>query len=322
MADPSPAPARPVDRGFARLAVVAAVASLLVVALGGAVRATDSGLACPTWPGCFSAGDFIPPADLHVWLEHSHRLLAGGVGLLIAAQLLWVLARHRRNPRILWPVVGAAVAVNVQALLGALVVWNLLRAELVTAHLGLGLGVVGLLLFVAVEANGWRAPSTVDPSLARTARWVSAVTYAQILVGGHVSGVGTGLAYVDGPLLGVATLGPVSSEGELFNVAHRVLALVVLAAVAVLVRRARQAGATGWLLRLPHLAAGLVGLQVLIGVANLWSGLSFLAVIPHLTVASWIWCALVLTTALASGAVLRLPEPAGGPARELARSGR
>jgi cytochrome c oxidase assembly protein subunit 15 len=321
VADASPTP-RPVGRGFARLSVVAAVWSLLVVALGGAVRATESGLACPTWPGCFYAGDFVPPGDLNVWLEHTHRLLAGGVGLLIAAQLVWALARHRRRPRILWPVVGAAVAVNAQALLGALVVWNLLRAELVTAHLGLGLAVVGLLLFVAVEVTGVRA-GAVDRSLARTSMWVTAVTYVQILVGGHVSGVGTGLAYVDGPLLGVATLGPIASEGEFFNVAHRVLALAVLVAVGVLVRRARAAGATGWLLRLPHLAAGLVGLQVLIGVANLYSGLSFLAVIPHLAVASWIWSALVLTTTLAAGAARRgdlAPAP-DSPTRELARSG-
>lgn len=303
MADPVPtSPARPAGRGFARLAVVTAAVSLVLVALGGAVRATDSGLACPTWPGCFSAGDFVPPADLSVWLEHSHRLVAGAVGLLIAGQLVWALARYRHRPAILWPVATAAVAVVVQALLGALVVWRLLRAELVTAHLGMGLAVVGLLLFVALEVNRDGRTDTVagaDPGLARTALGVTALAYAQTLVGGHLSGVGAGLAFVDGPLLGIAAFGPIEREGELFNVAHRVLAVVLVLAVAVLARRARAAEATGWLGRLPRIASALVGVQVLLGVANLASGLSFLSVIPHLAVASWIWAALVLTTTLA-----------------------
>jgi heme A synthase len=224
-------------------------------------------------------------------------------------------------------VVAAAVAVNVQGLLGALVVWKLLRAELVTAHLGMGMAVVGLLLFVALEARspeGPRSRAGRDRALGRTSLAVAALAYVQILVGGHVSGVASGLAYVDGPLLGVADLGPITTEGELFNVAHRVLAVALVAAVALLVRRARAAGATGWLARLPHVVAGLVGVQVLIGVANLASGLSWATVIPHLTVASWIWSALVLCTTLAlRGAPAAAPGSGRAePALELAGSGR
>jgi len=66
-----------------------------------------------------------------------------------------------------------------------------------------------------------------------------------------------------------------------------------------LARRARALGARGWLGRLPRWAAALTGVQVLLGVANLWSGLSFLSVIPHLAVASWLWAVLVLETVLA-----------------------
>lgn len=302
--------------GFARLAVVTVGVTLVLIAVGGAVRATDSGLACPTWPGCFSGGDFIPPADLNVWLEHGHRLIAGVVGLMVAAQAVWALARFRHRAEILWPSVAAALAVVVQALLGALVVWLQLRAELVTAHLGLGMAVVGCLLFVAVAANRPRARGVAigpDLRVARASLAVAGLTLLQILVGGHVTGLGAGLAFVDGfPWLGIVAFAPVESEGDAYNVAHRVLAVVLVVAVGAMARAARRAGAAGWRRTLPAAAVALVGLQVLLGVANLWNGLSWVSVIPHLAVASWIWAVLVVHTALAYREPAAPPTAAAG----------
>jgi heme a synthase len=314
---PYAAPSRQPARGFSRLAAWTTVVSLGVVALGGLVRATDSGLACPTWPGCFSAGDFVPAADVGVWLEHTHRLLAGGLGLLVASLGVWALARYRDRPDIVWPAVGAGVAVIAQALLGAVVVLQLLRAELVTAHLGLGMAVVGLLLFLAVAAHG---PATAGrhPGLARTSLGVAALCYVQILVGGHVTGVGAGLVYRDAPLNGLIAVAPIAGESQLYSVGHRALAVALLLAVAVLVRRARAVGVTGWLRRLPHLAAGLVAVQVLLGVANLVTELSDVTVTLHLAVASWLWAALVLCAVLAHRQppdLVDAPTPAVGSAR-------
>lgn len=285
--------------GFQRLAVTTAVLSLVLVAIGGAVRATDSGLACPTWPGCFYAGDFLPPAGLNVWLEHSHRLLAGVVGVLIAVQAFWAIARYRRRAWIVWPSVIAAVAVVVQAGLGALVVLHLLRAELVTAHLGLGMLVVGCLILIAVNASPARPAQAASPGFARAAAGVTALTLLQILVGGHVTGTAAGLVYKGGPLFGVFSVTPLSTAPHAYNLAHRVLAVLVAAAVMWLIVQARRSSQQGWLLRLPRIAAWLVVVQIAIGVGNLASDLSFLTVIPHLAVASWIWGVLVLETVLA-----------------------
>lgn len=281
----------------------------MVIAIGGATRATDSGLACPTWPGCFTGGDFLPPltgsyvdglgrdvTGLNVWLEHSHRLVAGLLAIQVAALLIWVLARHRRQPGLLWPVVGAAVAVNVQAALGALVVWNLVQVELVTTHLGLGTATMALLIYLAARAGGPLRRPTDGPAapLWRFAVWVTVAVWLQILVGGHLTGVHGGLAFVSQPMLGVFSLGPVTVEAEAVNVVHRYLGVIVAGLVMALSGRLRRAGVTGATRRWAVIAAALTGVQILLGVANLWSSLSFLTVIPHLAVASWILAAMVM----------------------------
>ena len=317
------------DRGLRRLAVASVASTLALTALGGAVRATDSGLACPTWPGCFSAGDFVPPADLHVWLEHSHRLLAGVVGLLVAALTLWILRRFRHRPELLWPIVAAAVLVNVQAVLGAFVVWRFLRAELVTAHLGLAMVILGCLIAVAINVTSppvdARTRSGRDRRFARGSAAVAALTFVQVLVGGHVTGTGAGLAYrLDGfPLMDGAVFPAinVATERELYHAAHRTLAYVLALAVVWLAwravqerRRREEAGAwqtrDRWLVRLPAIAVVLVVAQIGIGVANIATELSWVTVIPHLTVASWIWVALLTHAMLASRWSLpSSPEP-------------
>lgn len=301
-----------VSPGFRRLAVATTAASLVLVALGGAVRATDNGLACPDWPRC--RGQWVPPLQPGLWIEHTHRLAAGVVGLMILALAGWAVVRYRHRGDILWPSVTALLAVVAQAALGAVVVLRLLRAELVTAHLAMAMVVVACLLYLAVRA-GEPAPTRPtagrrDRRFARASAGVAALALAQILVGGHVTGIGAGLAYTDVPLMGGRLVPVVTSSQELYHAVHRGLGLLLVAAVLGLCaagarERRRRVGRGDWrprdrwLVRLPAVASALVAVQVLLGVANVLDGLSWVSVIPHLAVASWIWAVLVVTTLLA-----------------------
>lgn len=302
------------ERGIRRLATVSAAATLLLIAMGGAVRATDSGLACPDWPACF--GQWIPPADLHMWLEHSHRLWAGVVLLLILALTVLTLLRHRQRPVLPALSVTAAVLVLVQAGLGAAVVLLHLRASLVTAHLGMSLVVVACLAVIAVLARPERAPDATEAATRRVGRWAvvaATLVFAQALLGGHATG--RGAAYVfnrvpiwlaDGPWTGHAR--------EWLHVTHRFAGYLVAVAViafAVVARRTwRAQGGPAWLRWLPTVAAALVLVQVGLGITNVLTRATVASAIPHLAVASWVWLSLVVAAALAlSRRDLGRPEP-------------
>jgi cytochrome c oxidase assembly protein subunit 15 len=293
-------------RRFRLLAIATTALTLVLVAIGGAVRATDSGLACPDWPRCY--GMWVPPADFNIWIEHTHRLVAGVVAVLIWALAGWALLRFRHRRDLVVPAVLAWLLVHVQALLGALVVWHLLKAELVTAHLGMAMAVIGCLVYLAVAAALPPRPRAFTP-LTKALIGVAALVYAQILVGGHVTGIGASLAFTDFPTMGGRLVPEIRSEQEAFHVLHRALAFILfgasvwLAGVAVRYRRVvSDAGAwtaaQRWLVKLPMWGATLVVVQSALGVANLWTRTSYLTVIPHLAVASWIWAVFALAVAL------------------------
>jgi len=306
---------------FRRLAVVSTAATFVLIAVGALVRATDSGLGCPDWPRCF--GRLAPPAELHAWIEHSHRLVAAVVVVLVA--LLAVAAWRTGQPRgVRWAAAAAVVVVLAQALIGAVVVWWKLASESVTLHLGTALALVALLEVIAFRAR-WPAASAPqaedgppvrrDRGFVRLAAAGAGLTYLQMLVGSTVTGHDAGLAYPLTVLL--PDLGPGVARVQL---AHRALAAVVAVLVVatwLVARRTQRAHPT--VTRLAGYAAGLVLVQVVLGAANVANRLSALTVVPHLVVGSLLWgtmFALVLHAHRFTGTGERDPaEPEPLPAR-------
>jgi len=288
---------------FAKLAVAAAVATFVLIAVGGLVRATDSGLACPAWPGCFAFDDLIPAAEFHVWIEHTHRLIAAFlVGPLVGILGIWTLvATDRRRDR---PLLAAAVVagglVIAQSILGRLVVMEGLAAELVSLHLGMALTVLGTIIFIADRATRGPMPSAhVRPALTRLAAITAVAIFAQMLLGSWVTGHGAGLAYADFPLMDGALVPAVVGSEQAVQLAHRAMSLVVAALViwtAVSVRRSTHSPLAR---RLAIWMVVLIVVQVALGGLNVVSRLSAFFVVPHLAVGAGLWGAsvwLLLTT--------------------------
>lgn len=275
---------------FARLAVAAAVATYVLIVAGGLVRATDSGLGCPDWPLCF--GEWVPPADLHAWIEHTHRLIAAVfVGPLVGAVgLITLFSARRRDRPLLAAAVVAGVLVVVQSLIGALVVLQGLAAELVTIHLGMALTVLAATLFIAERAHHGPMPAAhARPAMTRLVAATAALVFVQMLLGSWVTGHHGGLAYPDFPLMNGTVLPSIAGPGQAAQFAHRVMSLVVAAAVVLTwlgVRRTTDAplprGLATWLL------IGMAA-QIALGGLNVFSRLSAFFVVPHLALGAALW---------------------------------
>jgi protoheme IX farnesyltransferase len=269
---------------FAKLAIAASIATYVLIAVGGLVRATDSGLGCPDWPLCF--GRWMPPADLHAWIEHSHRLVAAvAVGPLVGAvALITLLSRRRRDRVLLAAATAAGLLVIVQALLGGQVVIQQLRRELVTAHLAMALSVLALTIVIADRAASGPLPARRAGTPAGLIAATTAAVFAQMLLGSWVTGHGAGLAFPDFPLMDGSLLPALTAPEQAIQLAHRALAVAVLGMVLWTAAAVRGSTRGRGPRRLAGAAVALILVQLVLGAANVWSRLSALFVVPHLAV--------------------------------------
>ena len=141
------------------------VALVALVAIGGATRVMEAGLACPDWPLCY--GTLLPGKEmnLQVFLEWFHRLDAFLVGVALLVLFGLSLGYRRRLPGWLpWASGGALLLVAVQGGLGALTVIHLLASSTVTAHLVTALTLVALISATHQALEQWLESSRPSPA--------------------------------------------------------------------------------------------------------------------------------------------------------------
>lgn len=288
----------------------------MVVVVGAFVRLTDAGLGCPDWPGCYGkatpihaaqaiaqavaeqGGTHGPVSLQKAWHEMSHRYLAGTLGLLILgiAVMAWRKAvRREQSP---WLASTLLLLVIFQAALGMWTVTLLLKPVIVTLHLLGGMATLALLAWLASRQLQWRAVRA-----AHLRPWAAlglALLVVQIALGGWVSANYAALACIDLPTchgewmpqmdfrhgfqllreLGQTAAGEKLSYDALTAIhwTHRVGAVVVtlyLAALALMALRVREL--RGIVITL----AGLLTLQVVLGISNIVTGLKLPVAVAH-----------------------------------------
>ena len=282
---------------FQKVAAASVATTFALVVIGVIVRSTNSGVACPTWPGCFP-GQFLPGADAgaNVWFEWVHRTVAVLVGLLVLGMALLAVLDHRDRPSILWPSLAAVALVGFQAWLGRETVRLGNTGESVTAHLATAMALLALLLFVLARSTfparlGGRGGSQRFTLLAA---FGAATTFALLLFGSHVTALNATLVFPDWPLMN-GSLAPALANDETFaHVLHRWVAVIVgvivvgIAVVAWRTQRDRTA-----VVRLALLAGVLFPIQAAVGGAQVLTSLAAWTQTLHLALGAFIWGALV-----------------------------
>jgi protoheme IX farnesyltransferase len=282
-----------------RLSTTTAAATLALVAVGGVVRATGSGLGCPDWPRCH--GRWIPPLEYHALIEYSHRLTAVVVGVLVVAAA-WVAWRRARTDRgVLAPAVAAVGVVAVQAGLGRMVVVG--ELQVVALNMAHFITAMLLVALVVAVAAGVRVPRgsgpPPEPEFRSLLWWTLGSTALLLLAGVYVRAIGASLAFLDWPLMDGRFLPSLGDRHAAAHFVHRVLALATLGLAGGLAWRARRAPRRA-LRVLTWTAFGLVAVQAMVGAVAVLSRLATPAVAVHISLSSLAWAALV-TAAVITG---------------------
>jgi cytochrome c oxidase assembly protein subunit 15 len=242
-----------------RLVWKIAIATLLLMAVGSATRVMNAGLACPDWPLCY--GQLIPSKQMNfqVFLEWFHRLDAALIGLsaITLAGLSWWY-RCALPSWLPWASTFALGLIVFQGVLGGLTVTELLRFDIVTAHLGTALLFFNTLLVIGCALVPYQGTGSVGklPWVGLTA---AILVYVQSLLGGLVASRWA--------------LHQCFGGYELCLVMNSHIVGVVpatLATLAVVFLAWRTPALHPTLRGLANLSGGLVVLQIILGVATFW----------------------------------------------------
>ena len=281
--------------GFPLLASATALVAWALVAVGGVVRITESGLGCPDWPLCHGG---LPPDRKQPLIESSHRGVAALVTVLALATAVWAWRRYRARPDVLWPALSAAVLVPAQALLGAIVVWLELPSWIVGVHFVVGMVFLGTTVVTAVRAWMPEGGLAATPAFAATTWAAAAAGFALVSLGAAVvvthaeEACGTDWPGCNG---GFARGGSLAGV----QVAHRSLAYLVAVLAASLLVLAWRGAAPRLAGAVPVLA---VLVQISIGISLVRAGEARGAHHPleivHVAGAGGVWAALVGVAAL------------------------
>jgi heme A synthase len=305
-------------RRFRRLADLTALVTFLLIVVGGIVRVSQSGLGCGPggsgtkgWPLC--GGQVIPlVGDENRVIEFSHRFLASVVVVLIAL-LCWRAYKYLREGNG-WAFRGSLIAgvlVLVQAGLGGLTVEHGLAEELVAAHLGAAMLLLGLLLWLGAKA---RSELSTEPGVSRQpptrglkpyAATAVVLLFCAIVAGGYMAGteeegvsdVGPNIA---GAHLACGHMFPECGSGKFLpfgnnrltdiHLTHRVFVYLATIAIIVLLSVAFARGSRD---RLLALAALLLFCQFMLGALNVWLGEHGPLIVAHLATGTLLWAAVI-----------------------------
>lgn len=278
---------------------IVCAAVLFLIFMGALVTSHDAGLAVPDWPTTYGENMFLYSPSKWVgpiFYEHVHRLVASGIGLLTIILTIWICRVEKRR----WVKVLALTALGaviLQGLLGGLTVLLKLPDAVSIAHGMLAQTFFCLVIIIAYSQSEelrvrLQQPVSTEKPLFRLSLVVWIVIYVQLFFGAVVRHSSSGLAIPDFPTMGGMWLprfdaamlsaindlrkainyAPVTMDQIVYQVVHRVWAVLVVGLVVAFVFKALRAPATQNRLKNAAAFLGLgVMIQFLLGIITVLS---------------------------------------------------
>jgi cytochrome c oxidase assembly protein subunit 15 len=314
---------------LSRFAAFTAFATLALVCAGGLVTSHGAGMAVPDWPNTFGYNPFLFPISKWVggvFYEHTHRLIASGVGLLTTILTAWLWLRESRRS-LRWLGLIAFLTVVVQGILGGLRV-VLFKDEIGIFHATLAQLFFALICSIALFLSRWWRQSDELRSAVADRKGLrgfclaaTLLILAQLILGAMMRHQHAGLAIPDFPTAygklwpdtdvdsvagynrhrtEVKAVNPITALQIRLQMAHRIGAVLILASVVGCARLAGRQFVPGHPLRkLSSFWLGLVVLQAFLGAATIWTGKSADIATAHVAVGALGLATGVLATIIA-----------------------
>ncbi len=296
-----------------RFIVVTAAATFLLLGSGGMVTSHEAGMSVPDWPNTYGYNMFLFPVSKWVggiFYEHTHRLLASGIGLLTTVLAVWLWRKDARR-WMRWLGVLAFVLVALQGVLGGL------RVTLDMDKLGIVHGALAQLFFVLICGLGlftsrwWHKMERQPPArreenlagqhavpeagtlLRGLVLFTTILIFGQLILGATMRHQHAGLAIPDFPAaygkiwpdtsaaavarynadrIEVISENPITAFQIVLQMMHRMVAVAIFIGVAVSAQRAwRRLGKKDPLTRLAVFWLALIAGQIALGAWTIWS---------------------------------------------------
>jgi heme a synthase len=279
--------ARPSRRTVELACLAAVIANTLIVVTGGAVRLTNSGLGCPTWPEC-TAGSLVPVPSLgyHAIIEFSNRMLTYAVCAAVGAAIVATMRQRPRRrvlTRLSWTLFAGVV---VQAVIGGISVRTGLAPIWVAIHFSVSTGMIGIamVLWARSREGDTQARPLVRIELAWLARLLVAAVGAVVVAGTLVTGSGPHSGSAD------ATKRLPFAPVDITQV-HADLVFIVVGLTVALWFALKATDAPRQILRATRQMFLVLVLQAAIGYTQYFTGLPPWLVLLHMTGACLTWIA-------------------------------
>lgn len=272
-----------------QVALASVIANVGIVITGGAVRLTDSGLGCPTWPRCTDDSYVADPAlGMHVMIEFGNRVLTFAVALIAVAGFVLAMRQRPRRRRVVRLSVLVALGIPAQAVIGGITVLTDLNPWVVACHFLASMAVIAAAYaFWRATTESDEAPvATVPAPLRALAGVVVASSAAVLVVGTMVTGSGPHAGDADANRNGLdpQTISQVHADLVFLLVGLSVAIWFAFRAVGV--RDAAERAA--WLI-------GIIAAQGLIGFVQYATQLPEILVGAHMAGACAVWLATLAT---------------------------